>query len=836
MMKTLIAAFLFYLTRGPVAEHEKTVFVNCVNFYSLASPSFSYDDVNIADRPLDWDPSLTFEDSVLKKAEYIQEIGGDVYQYAVPFGLGNTSSSTYDPALDFSRLKDIHHILADNNIDLKVNFETSGFNTQYESGRYTVGNMAAFLDYAATNVFHWPKIFKYDNRVVFTLWNMFGADGGSLTSGFTPEVYEGVLDAMQSGNREKLYIVNDSFHNYLMPTNQWDSSHIQAQLETGLFDNIELWATTSEPDADAYRQQKLQADIGAVSVRTPFAVCVSSGYYRRNIQSFKRHYGTRHFFDHWKSRVTDRSPDWITVITMDDYSENHHIEPSVLNNGFWLSLLKTKIKHWRGEANNMSPEYWLATPQVNVWGQNMYTEVIELNSASTEHKMKVQLRDQNGAVFDNPLAKSENAAFCGGAVKVYRFDRAMTNAALMDAKVLRPVAYRYSNTGVFQRTYWGCPPVRQFYNVKPGTLFRYTPLHDLISVSGDGGATISSVAFTDKLEYRETTATYTLDAHGYDLASATVCGVRDHLPVFSTSFSGTGSTASFSLTVDSHDLQDAAAMSYVCYRTEEGKLYYSAPAIRTNDATGGYYYLYDKTVESTNYNSKEADFNELDRDFRFNDKEMYVANWDCTETQDVIIGSASYNIVPSYRNYWGRPLYLGYGPNKKTYSGTSANEPLFKTSGLQFDGDDDVCRLPDYVLPEGAIGIYLKFTADTVNRDQILIYSKGVDQANALIGITVDDRIYFERNGERVVSSFSVSSQTECEVWCYDNGSKQALKINGSYNAIRSYTPKPKSLVYHRNNDLVLVGDNHIHTDGDAFGGLISKIMVVSALPGDGQW
>lgn len=835
-MKLLAFLFLFSELSPDVSRAEKTVFVNCVHFFTLASPTFGYeDDISVADRPLDWDSSMSFEESVLQKAEYILDIGGDVYQYAVPFGYYNTSSVTYNPAEDFKRLRDIHDILVSNNIDLKLNFETSGFDTHYNSGKFTVSNMTAFLDYAATNVYNWSKIFKYENKAVFTLWDMFGDDGGSLISGFTTSVYAQVISGMASGNRDKLYIINDSFHNYLCDTNDWDSAYVRGLLQDGLFDNIELWGTTTDPDSDAARQGLLKSDIQSVDSSAPFSVCMSHGYFRSNTQAFKRQYGTRHFFDHWKTRVTDSSPEWITVITLDDYTENHHIEPSALNNGFWISLLKTVLKSWRGESNTLPAEYWLAAPQTDVWGQNMYMEVVELNSAATDHKMKVNLQDQDGDLFSQCLAKVEDAAYCDGAVKTYRFDYSVTNMMQLDTKVLRPVVYRYSDTGSFQRTYWGCPPTRLFYSTKPGPLYRYTPLHNLISVSGDSGAAVSNAVYTDLAEYRRSVADYTLDAHGADLAYAEVRGWLDHIPVFSTNFSS-GSTASLNRTVDSRDLRDAAAMTYVYYQTENGKLYYSAPSIQTNDFTGGLYYLYDKTILDSDYNNTYSSFDEIDPYFRFNDKESMVANWDFTQTSTITFKTVSYPVVPGYRNYWGRPLYLGYGPNKKTYSGTVQNEPTVVASGLSFDGSNDVCRMSDHILPEGAYGVYLKFNTDVTGREQVLVYSKGLTEANVLIGINSSNQIYFERNDERVTSASTVSSGVDYAVWFYDNCEKQAIAINGSYDAVRTYTSGAKNLSTHRYNDLILIGDNHNHLDGDAFDGTIKKVMVVSGLPMDGYW
>lgn len=767
----------------PPWEADKLVIsgsMQCFPYYR----SFS-NRINFADRPLDWDPRMSGTDSHELKLLRMEQAGVDVCAKLVVYGDGTPSQAmgAFGGALDAA---------AGSRVRVAPEFASLRATPAEE-----LGNLADFFKTMIETYGDDPRWLRYDGKLVVFLWNPFDDNLWPFSTSllFGPQDLESVWEDVGAELRSKLYVINESYYMANLPdtyvTNHWNEDGYVEEMLT-VTDDIFWWHSWADRSREEARTTLLADSIRDLT-DAPVIIGARPGYYRKNVGLLNPHDVSGKFRELWDANM-GVDPDWIYLCLWDDYAENTLIEPSRINRGFYSSVAYASIMDWRGITNNvMSAETWIGMPLCVMRGNEIRVEVVQMNTDSYS-QVSLALEDKDGQqVYCSSGVSAESF---GDLVRVFPFTVETTQSEFDAQQVLVPVVYATSGGTVV--TNRGMSPIRLTRHHPMNPLFQYYRLDQLrepdsmqlsyTSVPADGLSTqvsgefeVSSSQFDfARVELRDLN-NYTVPFSGgnFPVISA---GTNEafYLPLNS-STNEVDATFSFNTT----DLLDASAMTYLFVEYTDGCTWAGSPKLIEFSNT---------TVASTVYDLGEVPiytsvWNVCGSE-ALSVSEACIADWDFGNYD----AGEAYNGAPYIPDsgLYGFPLYLGYGPNTRTYKGTTNNYPEYNAGVMEFNtmGDQgQVLRLPDFALSPGAVNVEMDvLLLNTVQEQDILWHRQG--------GLTVkleNGYLYvirgLENNQISLQSTRILSSSTWYNLQVGDTGGWLYICIDGQLDASAMHSP-----------------------------------------------
>lgn len=819
-------------------EKDKTVFSLLMHCYPY-NRDYS-DRVDYADRPLEWDLRLTAEEAIELKMLRMQEAGIDVCAQTLFYANGRppVGGDTTTALLTFERSLD-----ACNGTAAKVVPEICAISRAAQHG--TADLVDFFRKMIETYGDH-PQWFRYQGKLAVFLWNPF-EDYYGPSKKFGPEQLEVVWKELGSDLRSKLYVVDETYYMVRRPDDyavqHWNREGYIDEL-LSVADNLFWWYSWSDAASEKLRAHLL-ADTLRSKTDAPIAVGIRPGYYRKNLGVINPHEVTAKFRKLWDADLSV-NPDWVYFYSLDDYSENGQIEPTRLNRGAYSALARTMTSAWKGSAEKLPAQIWTGYPLCVMRGQNMQAEVFQLNTTSVYSQVSFALEDINGQELYRSAPVAAQQGY--GAVQVFPFTIPTTNQVFDGQQAVVPVVYTEGEEGSQIRR--GLSPIRltrhhptnplyQFYRLdrlkKPTELsFSYNSITgDAQCVTGAFSIRNDSAPFR-RVELRD------LNDRVIPFSSDLIAQL-DKLPSAAadeheqTWFAGLSEdrTSPFYLPLSqptncltghfsfkTGDIHDAAGMSYLFVEYADGTTWSSKP--RLIDWTK-------KTAQTTVFDLSDSEVWKPIGSEALPAEDTVIGDWDFSDynTNRLYAGSA---FIPD-RGLYGFPLYLGYGPNRRTYRDSEAKHPSFdaKNKSFVFSGQEQVLRLADFVFPPGAFSAEFEVKPEGRIQNQWLLWHK---RGAANVQLLTNGHVLFSRGEKENQVSLQSRGRLKAGEWnrirVGDDGQRLFIYINGNLDSVTLHKPLKLIEPVSTWSDLILIGGS---TSEGFFKGEMRRVSLLDSVP-----
>lgn len=823
-----IQAQMIRLTRST----PKRVMTYSTVFTSYRVPNLAEDEIGHYDRMLGWDPDLDTEETFNRE---VLEMAGAGIDISIQENEYNTNS-----VAAINRVQKI--------IDAAIRMETDLLVAPgLMSSAYLTAPPADaaqyFKDYKDA-FFGDPRILMHKDKMVFFLWNPFEDLTGVPSTGEKgPDDLQAIWNAMDSisgVSRDDFYVVIDS--GYLRGYwgdiyTAWDQDYIHDVMQT--CDNLYYWSCFAE-DEDKDRYDLLMA---AKTTEAPDEINLAGlqpGYFRRNTGGTRVSYGTRYLRTMWENRVdtstSDYPADWVMWATWDDFQENHVLAPSVFNEGIYSAMLYSMTAGWKGIQMTAPIELWMTTPSVFMKGEKVYAELVELNGCNTNRTLELEFRD-----FQNNRAEKATSGIFSGPTDSYY--NGLVNIYSMEFNThtnFDNVLALYPRVLINESVARLGPPTRVMDHHPIQPLYQSYQTDSWIW----GLGTITNYGHADSSGPRIATFDI-LDTTSTPIQSAEVRAIN-HRTVWS-SYDPTN--VNETLAIDTRDYNDAAGMVYGIFKDQNGNVQYTFPEVVADTGTVA-------TAQSFNISATER-WIPTGSTYNIPEKLSEIGYWTFDQsaplpfdfTGQPIIDSSENEVFFDYnsngefaevfnRSYWGYRLFLGFGPNDRTYIDNPAYHPTYQSgTGYIFDGSNDVMRFKKDFLPAGTLKVRIVFTPDTL-KDGYLLYHK---TAQCTVKLRADGRIEFTRGrlsatGSEIKLTTSASYQTvqagqQHTLLCIDNGDTLRVWIDGVWDPQTLDYGTERECQEYRSfySDLFLIGGTGTTGDSTYFDGSIRELRIGSA-------
>ncbi len=822
------------VTNGPelILNLKETKFV-----ISGSMNSFSYlrtyaDPINLADRPLDWNPQLGTTTADSLKLQRMEDSGIDVCAKAVFYADGNPpiGGDTTTGLGIFKRT-----LTAAQNRRIRVAPEICLIR---QAKTYGVDDLADFFEEMITDYGDDPRWFRYKGKLVVFLWNPFDDNYGTPTS-YGPSDLQDVWDLLGSELRSKLYVINEtSYMTWQTDTytgQHWNDNNYVSNL-LSVSDNLFWWYTWPTGERQQFRTELLMNTMYSLASE-PVITATQAGYYRKNTGILNPYGVTARFRDLWNVGL-NASPDWVYFVCWDDYSENTQFEPSRNNRGFYSSLARTEASEWKSLSPVPPAETWIGMPLCVMRGYELQAEVAQLNVTSPYSQVVLALEDTNGQELWRSSATAATNFY--DSVKIFPFSVPTTAAVFDGQDVLVPVLYPSGTNAVR-----GLSPIRltrnhptnpmyQFYRMdqlrQPSSLqFSYTSVPangQTNAVQGSFQITAGSTNLLKRVEIRDMN-NYAVPYEGGNFPAISNTNEVYYLPFdppYSNSLSGT-----FGFTPAK--LHDASAMTYLFVEYTDGAIWSSPPqgvGFTNGTAQTTVFELGPMTADPSLWIPSSCE--------NLSTSEVCVADWHMSDYNSAATYNG-YKYVPD-RGLYGFPLYLGYGPNTRTYTGTTNNYPIPGVNYLSFNitgtgNSGQVMRLPDFALPPGALSVEIEFWPLNITEEQYLLWhSRGglvVKLQNGHITVSRGENVNGSTNLISLTSAQTIPAHYWRTIRVGDDGSLLYIYIDGQLDSISAHTPLEVVEPMSTWNNLILVGGSTCVTN--SFHGHIRTLNIKNGGP-----